>query len=197
MSAGVDTAYFGFQYWCMQLSLLNHRFTVAARAAVITFVCGVLVACSWQDPVPVDQRPDAGQYGDSHIPADAADLDARLYQFFSAWEGVPYRFGGQGRDGIDCSALVQRTAKATMGLDLPRTTSQQMRVGQRIDPQAVQIGDLVFFETGRAVNHVGVYLGHQKFFHASQSRGVAISRLDESYWRSRMLQIRRLPHQLQ
>ena len=64
-------------------------------------------------------------------------------------------------------------------MDLPRTTEQQSRMGQRINRQQLRPGDLVFFRNGR---HVGIYLEENKFLHASTTRGVMISNMDNSYW---------------
>lgn len=102
-----------------------------------------------------------------------------LYQQHEAWQGTPYRIGGVNRSGIDCSAFVQVTFRDVFGMDLPRTTEQQSRMGQRINRQQLRPGDLVFFRNGR---HVGIYLEENKFLHASTTRGVMISNMDNSYW---------------
>ena len=102
-----------------------------------------------------------------------------LYQQFSKWHGTPYRFGGNSRSGIDCSAFVQLTYLNKFGIELPRTASQQARQGERIDKSDLQPGDLVFFRNG---NHVGIYLEGDKFLHASSRKGVTISSLNNVYW---------------
>jgi cell wall-associated NlpC family hydrolase len=77
-------------------------------------------------------------------------------------------------------------------LSLPRTTKQQVRVGSELDYSEAQIGDLVFFKTSRSVRHVGVYVGNKQFMHASTSKGVIISRLDNPYWASKFWHFRRV-----
>lgn len=122
---------------------------------------------------------------------DAAIEDA-LHQYYQQWQGVPYRYGGRGTDGIDCSSFVRQTLGAIEALDLPRTTDEQAVRGQAIDRQDLSPGDLVFFKTGGADRHVGVYVGNGRFMHASTSKGVTISRLDNVYWRDHYWQSRRV-----
>lgn len=104
---------------------------------------------------------------------------ALLYQQHANWQGTPYRLGGVNRDGIDCSAFVQITYRELFGIDLPRTTQDQFNIGQRISRRSLQTGDLVFFRNGR---HVGIYLENDQFLHASTSRGVKISNMNNQYW---------------
>lgn len=104
---------------------------------------------------------------------------ALLYQQHADWHGTPYRLGGANRNGIDCSAFVQITYRELFGIDLPRTTQEQLGVGQRISRRSLQTGDLVFFRNGR---HVGIYLENDQFLHASTSRGVKISNMNNQYW---------------
>ncbi|MDX1748871.1 MAG: NlpC/P60 family protein [Methylophaga sp.] len=102
-----------------------------------------------------------------------------LYQQHNEWHGTPYRMGGISRSGIDCSAFVQITFRDLFGIDLPRSTDQQIRSGRKIPRAELRSGDLVFFRNGR---HVGIYLEDHKFLHASTTRGVMISSLKNTYW---------------
>ena len=107
-----------------------------------------------------------------------------LYLEAAQWIGTPYRSGGQSRRGTDCSGFVRQVYKAAYGIDLPRSTDQQMDATSRVRRGKLHEGDLVFFHGSRKrrVNHVGIYLKDGKFVHASTSRGVMVSRLDEDYW---------------
>lgn len=107
------------------------------------------------------------------------------------WLGTPYRLGGTTRRGIDCSALVQRVFAEAFGLELPRTTTQQVREGESVSRDALRPGDLVFFQPPGYYHHVGIYVGQGRFLHASTSRGVKISSLDNRYWRHYYWQARR------
>jgi cell wall-associated NlpC family hydrolase len=113
-------------------------------------------------------------------------LENEISKFF----GLRYRLGGEGQGGIDCSALVQKVYSEVFGIDLPRSSSQQSRLGnmESVTEDELQTGDLLFFgPKRRQVNHVGMYLAGGYFFHAARSEGVTISRLDDGYWKSRWM----------
>lgn len=107
------------------------------------------------------------------------------------WVGTPYRLGGESRHGVDCSALVQQIFDKAFALDLPRTTKGQVLEGRRIETDELKPGDLVFFRPSSAYRHVGIYVGDGHFLHASASRGVIISRMDNVFWRRHFWQARR------
>jgi len=122
--------------------------------------------------------------------AIAPDLPPNLEQEISKFFGLRYRFGGEGKSGIDCSALVQQVYSDVFGVSLPRSSSEQSRLGSldAVPRDDLKTGDLVFFGPNRKqVNHVGMYLASGRFLHAARSEGVTISSLDESYWKSRFM----------
>lgn len=94
--------------------------------------------------------------------------------------------------GIDCSAFVQITMRDIYRIDVARTTAQQNHQGVLIKRGDQIPGDLIFFKTGKNVRHVGVYLGDKQFMHASTSKGVIISRVDNPYWASTFWKIKRV-----
>lgn len=101
--------------------------------------------------------------------------------------GTPYRYGGTTRNGIDCSAFVLSVFDSSVGLQLPRVAAAQSKEGLSIEKAQLEKGDLVFFSHGRGIAHVGIVYnvdenGEVKFIHASTSRGVMISSLNDSYW---------------
>jgi cell wall-associated NlpC family hydrolase len=106
---------------------------------------------------------------------------------------LPYRFGGTGLFGIDCSAFVQRVFGAA-GITLPRSAREQFEVGTEIEREDLSAGDLVFFRTYASFpSHVGIYLGNNFFIHASsRSRKVTIDSLDTPYYVRRFIGARRL-----
>ncbi len=115
----------------------------------------------------------------------------KLHAQYQEWGGTRYRYGGLSKNGVDCSGFVYLTFREQLGLSVPRTTADQIRVGRAVARSALRPGDLVFFRTGYKVRHVGIYMGEQQFLHASTSRGVMISSLNNTYWRSKYWQARR------
>nr|WP_217904606.1 NlpC/P60 family protein [Vibrio floridensis] len=115
-----------------------------------------------------------------------------MQQFFLDWQGTPYLFGGDSKSGIDCSAFVQQAFTHAYQRSLPRTTKAQVQYSVEIRWDEKQLGDLLFFKTSKSDYHVGIYLTDKQFMHASTSKGVIISRLDNPYWASTFWQVRRV-----
>ncbi|MDR3297392.1 MAG: C40 family peptidase [Prevotellaceae bacterium] len=111
----------------------------------------------------------------------------RLIEEVARWMGTPYRYGGSSRKGVDCSGLVHEVYKSALNMALPRTTADLKKHATRIRQRKLRCGDLVFFSIReswlRKTDHIGIYLAHGKFVHASTSRGVMVSDLNEAYWR--------------
>ncbi|MFF8842481.1 NlpC/P60 family protein [Streptomyces sp. NPDC015127] len=92
----------------------------------------------------------------------AAKAD-KVLAFARAQIGKPYVWGATGPSSYDCSGLTQGAWKAA-GVDLPRTTWDQVKVGQRVATADLLPGDLVFFYDD--ISHVGIYIGGGKMIHA-------------------------------
>ena len=107
--------------------------------------------------------------------------------------GTPYRFGGEGPEGIDCSSFVQQVFQEHQ-IVLPRTAREQIKVGREVAAGELKKGDLVFFQTYASYpSHVGIYLGDGKMIHASSGKGeVTVSDMDSDYYRSRFLGAKRV-----
>jgi lipoprotein Spr len=116
----------------------------------------------------------------------------KLIEYVHQWWAVPYRIGGNSKEGIDCSAFVQGLTNEAFGISLPRTSREQADFCKEISKQDLKEGDLVFFASGRSISHVGMYISNNKFVHASTSMGVVISDLDEAYWSRRFVRAGRL-----
>jgi len=115
-------------------------------------------------------------------PAADSEIVNLLYDQYSRWRGVRYREGGLSKNGIDCSGYVHLTYRERLKRNIPRSTERLSSEGTEVGPRQIRPGDLVFFKTGWKKRHVGIYLNNGKFMHASSSRGVMISKLDNPYW---------------
>lgn len=104
--------------------------------------------------------------------------------------GVPYRWGEASPvQGFDCSGLAMMVYQL-IGLDMPRVSRDQFRIGRQVSRAQLRPGDLVFFSTGSSgqASHLGIYLGDNQFIHAPSS-GKAVSQADLSapYFQKRYL----------
>ena len=108
-----------------------------------------------------------------------ADLKNKaLYRFITEWAGVSYKLGGLDKRGIDCSGFALLLNKEIYGISLPRRSRDQAGVIREKELSQLKEGDLVFFSFGgKEVDHVGVYLNHGYFVHASTRRGVVVDDL--------------------
>ena len=113
-----------------------------------------------------------------------------FYALVRPYLGAPYRYGGTGEGGFDCSGLVLRVYRE-LGVRLPRTSAEMFRT---LPPApTLEPGDLVFFSfSGTAIDHVGLYLEDGRFVHAS-NRGVVIEKLDLPWYQRAFRGARRVP----
>ncbi|WP_122893587.1 NlpC/P60 family protein [Arcobacter peruensis] len=122
---------------------------------------------------------------------DVKDMNQEFMDFYNEWKHVKYRFGGNSKKGIDCSAFTQRIYKEKFDIKIPRSTRTQVKVGKEVKKSNLELGDLIFFKTGKVDRHVGVYMGNGDFMHAS-IKGVKFSKVDKpfykkAYWTSRRI----------
>ncbi len=108
--------------------------------------------------------------------------DLPLLQQIDHWWGTRYCMGGDDESCIDCSAFTQTMLRNVYGINAPRTAQEQYDFSIHIQDADLKEGDLVFFESGRNITHVGLYIANNKFVHASTSSGVTISDLSDNYW---------------
>lgn len=109
--------------------------------------------------------------------------------------GVKYRYGGTSPStGLDCSGYVQYVFKNAVGVNLPRTASEQAHVGEAITDTNIRPGDMVFFNTrGARASHVGIYVGNGMFLHSPNSRSeVRFDSMDSGYWHAHFTGARRI-----
>lgn len=124
-------------------------------------------------------------------PSQSSESTQRLWQVFERYQGAPYEYGGTSAQGFDCSGFIMTAYREGLGKPVPRTTSQMLKYGKVIAPARIQPGDLVFFRIRGKEQHAGIYMGDDRFIHASTSAGVTLSELDGYYWRDRFTEARR------
>ena len=124
-----------------------------------------------------------------------SSLSSKILSEAVGYLNTPYKYGGTSENGIDCSAFTQKVFQRSIEMQIPRSTKEQFSIGERISKDdELDFGDLVFFKTRRrsSPSHVGIYIGDNKFMHASRKKGVMVSSLDEKYWTPRYIGARRL-----
>lgn len=170
----------------------------AIRAALLLLVTTLffcLSGCATKSNiiyVPQDSNQDTSADSNMRQFADNEEISEALREYFIRWQGTRYRHGGLSHKGVDCSGLTLITYKELFGKNLPRTVTEQVKKGKKIEKSSLQPGDLVFFRTGLFQKHVGIYLEDDLFIHASGSKGVIISSLNNVYWQKRYWQAQRI-----
>jgi lipoprotein Spr len=107
-----------------------------------------------------------------------------LYEVVDEWLGTPYKYSGETKKGIDCSGFACTIYRAVYNSVLSGSAKDIYERVKPINKDELEEGDLVFFKIKRArISHIGVYLGSNKFAHASTHNGVIISDLDEAYYK--------------
>lgn len=138
--------------------------------------------------LPEETKPSANTYEKENGPnIDKVIAEAKKVI------GTPYSWAGSTPAGFDCSGFVYYAFKQA-GYSISRhSSSTYYALGKKVS--SPQRGDLVFFATGSnrsVVNHLGIYLGDNQFIHASSSKGVMISSVNSSYYKSRLIGYKKL-----
>lgn len=106
----------------------------------------------------------------------------QLYACIDEWIGTPYKYAGNTKEGVDCSGFVNAVYLTVFKVQLQRSATQIIGQCTIISKNELKEGDLVFFDIGGKNSHIGIYLVNDKFVHASSSKGVMISDLNQAYW---------------
>lgn len=159
--------------------------TLAVMLSVFALCSNAQTTATNNESTPTDPDNLAKEYFSQIMGvAVSATTNTKMYQFIYDWIGTPYRLGGHSKKGIDCSKfayeLYDQVFNTTLGYNSRNIYTQVSSVKK----EDLKPGDLVFFKIrSKNITHVGVYIGDDKFAHASSSRGVMISSLNEAYWR--------------
>ncbi|HEX4916317.1 MAG TPA: NlpC/P60 family protein [Limnobacter sp.] len=123
---------------------------------------------------------------------EISKVQLALLTHYAEWEGTRHRLGGTSQKGVDCSSFIQTLFKDHFSIELPRSSREQMILGEPVAQHELQTGDLLFFRTGPTRKHVGVYMGNNQFMHVSARRGVEIAKLLTPYWQKHFITARRV-----
>jgi cell wall-associated NlpC family hydrolase len=117
--------------------------------------------------------------------------DNKLLELIESWYGTKYKYGGETRQGVDCSGFARAFMSSYYDITLTRSSADQYKqCTTKVKKKKLKQGDLVFFKTKGSrggITHVGIYLCNNKFVHAATSTGVMISDLDEDYYKARFV----------
>lgn len=145
----------------------------------------------------ITNAPDSAKvdsfYKTKQIDISLADNATLYYEVFK-WLGTKYCYAGTSSSGIDCSGFVSKICKTVYGKELPHSSAGMFTVCQPLPQNDVLAeGDLVFFKIKKGrISHVGIYLQHGKFAHASIYNGVTINDISEAYYRKYFFRAGRL-----
>lgn len=136
------------------------------------------------------------KHSKNHGKKAEGDLASALVDEARTWLGTPYSYGGTSRSGADCSGFVMEVFKEAAGIALPRNSRAQSDFCEYLDKDELEVGDLVFFssqKSGGQIAHVGMYIGNGTMIHASSSRGVIESSLNQNYYITHYVGAGRIP----
>jgi len=110
--------------------------------------------------------------------------NAKLYAFIDDWYATPYQYAGKSKKGIDCSGFASVLTQQIYNKMINGSAADIYKLCKPLSKKELKEGDLVFFKIESThISHVGVYLQHNKFVHASTKKGVIINDLDEPYYK--------------
>lgn len=164
------------------------RFLIPCAVSLLPFAlagCGPLVRPYYNRSAGGYIMPDPSQTPTPLVPATlkgASGERGALRKTAESYLGVPYRFGGQSRSGMDCSGFIRQVFAEAYGLDLPHNSASIYRRGEPVGRDGLREGDLVFFKSFGFVDHAGIYMGKGYFIHSATSVGVAYSALAAPYF---------------
>jgi lipoprotein Spr len=134
-------------------------------------------------PVRKNKLPVPEYFASSQLDAECAITPYLYYQVYE-WVGTRYKYAGDTKKGIDCSGFVSKMYESAYCISLSGGSRDLWKTVSEVEKQDLEEGDMVFFKIKKGqISHVGIYLGNNKFAHASVKMGVIISDLDEEYYK--------------
>lgn len=149
------------------------------------FILFVLISCGKKDKVTVKNvNTDVQEKYAQKLQVPKSEItNLKLYEFIDEWYGTKYKYGGTTKQGVDCSGFCNVLYNTVYKKELPRITSDIAKIIKKVSKNKLTEGDIVLFNiSGKKNSHVGVYLKNNYFVHASTSKGVIISNLNNPYY---------------
>ena len=123
-----------------------------------------------------------------YVTGQISSKQNEVVAFAKKYLGCKYVYGGASPSGFDCSGLTMYIYKQ-FGISLPHSATAQSKKGSKVEKENLQLGDLVFFtnyRTNKGIGHCGIYIGDNKFIHASTEKtGVITSSLNSGSYQRR------------
>lgn len=142
-----------------------------------------VVAQQKKQQQPVTKIPVEQYYARYNLFPDSAESVYLYYQVYD-WIGTRYKYSGESKKGIDCSGFVSKMYKQVYCTTLSGGSADIFKYVKPIEKEELREGDMVFFKIKKGrISHVGIYLGNNKFAHATVHSGVIISDLNEDYYK--------------
>ena len=181
----------------------KYRITIAALIAL-----NLLSGCAGMKPSPKYTSDKGGSKKSSTVAGKSskkmpllsavtrlnAPIKLSMLKSINKYKGVPYKWGGATMRGMDCSGFTMKVFAESAKRSLPHHAASQYKLGTKISRRRLKFGDLVFFRDieSKGVSHVGIYVGNDNFVHASLSKGVVTSSMNQPYYKKRYVSARRL-----
>lgn len=182
----------------------DYRYLVSKKTILLVVIAFALISCGSSKKMSTSKKPTTSTKAEnlrsleSHFNGKISSTIKSIIKKAEEYLGVPYKFGGNSSSGLDCSGLTTIVFQENQ-YKLPRRSADQATVGKEVKIEEIKPGDLLFFATagGTRVSHVGIVHtiendGEIKFIHASTSKGVIISSLNEKYWNKAYLHAQRV-----
>ncbi len=129
-------------------------------------------------------------------PLDAPEMrepaKPKLKEVADSYLGVPYRWAGQSRKGMDCSGFIRTVFQQVYNVKLPHSSKELGKMGEAVNRSGLKKGDIVLFGSVFGIHHAGIYMHGDQFIHSSTKRGVIYSSLSEPYYQSKYKGARRI-----
>lgn len=167
------------------------------RRIFYLLVCLAIISCRTQKPVVENKKTAkeiSGKYSKVIGVSEKEINNIPLYSFLDEWIGVPYKYAGKNKNGIDCSGFAGILQKEVFGKTAQGSSASIYNQCRPVKKEELKEGDMIFFKIeSKEVSHVGIYLQNNKFVHASTKKGVMINDLEEPYYKKNFWSFGRLP----